>query len=337
MTENLPDVAARPEATPDVITQLGTSYMAARYLIAAVEVGVFEALGDSALDLDALAARIAIPRRTARICADAMVALGLLERHGPRYRNSPAAAAFLSGSGQSDHRPALRYAGRSFRYWAGLTDAIRAGGGTGFMAQLDPDAQRALSASVESITAGSAVALATSYEFGEHRRLLDLGGGTGSFLVCILDRHPDIECGLFDLPAVVALARQRLKVQEPGGRVRFYEGDLLKDQLPPGYDAFLLANVAHLMSPEHNRDLLERVRASAPPLARLLLVDFWTDSTHTQPVFAALMAGEFLLASGEGDVYSEEEIRDMLTATGWDMVERRPLTGPASLVVAERR
>ncbi len=337
MIANLPDVAAHPTASPELITQLGTSYRATRYLIAAVDVGVFEALGDDGLGLEALAARIAIPLRTARICADAMVVLGLLERDGSLYRNSPAAAAFLSGCGPSDHRPALRYADRSYRYWAGLTDAIRAGGATGFMTQLDAEAQRALSESVESVTAGSAAVLAASYEFGQHRRLLDLGGGTGSFLVRILDRHPEIECGLFDLPAVVALARGKLKTQASDGRVRFYEGDLLRDQLPADYDAFLLANVVHLLSPEHNRDLLERVHAIAPPRAPLLLVDFWTNPTHTQPVFAALMAGEFLLASGEGDVYSEDEIGDMLAATGWEMIGSRPLTGPATLVVAERR
>ena len=37
----------------------------------------------------------------------------------------------------------------------------------------------------------------------------------------------------------------------------------------------------------------------------------------------------------KGDVYSEDEIRDLLTATGWRMTRRWPLTGPASLVVAE--
>jgi hypothetical protein len=337
MTENLADAAARPRATPELIMQLGTSYMATRHLIAAVEVGLFEALGDEALDLDALAARIAIPRRTARICADAMAALGLLERDGSLYRNSPAAAAFLSGRGPSDHRPALRYADRSYRYWAGLTDAIRSGQAAGFIARLDPEAQRALSASVESLTTGSAIALAASYEFSQHRRLLDLGGGTGSFIVRILGRHAEIECGLFDLPAVVALAREKFEAQKADGRVRFYEGDLLRDELPAGYDVFLLANVVHLLSPEHTKNLLERVHSSAPPSARLLLADFWTDPTHTQPVFAALMAGEFFLASGEGDVYSEDEIGDMLAATGWEMTGRRPLTGPASLVVAERR
>ena len=49
------------------------------------------------------------------------------------------------------------------------------------------------------------------------------------------------------------------------------------------------------------------------------------------------MAGEWLMGRGEGDVYSEDEIRDLLTATGWMMIGQRPLTGPASLVVAERQ
>jgi len=337
MSEDLPEAPEPNGMTPELIMQLGTSFMVTRHLIAAAEVGVFEALGEEVLDLDALAARIAIPRRTTRICADAMVALGLLERDGPLYRNSPVADAFLSGRGRGDLRPFLLYLDVSYRAWAEFTGAIRAGQGSGFITRLDPEAQRVFSTGVESATAGSAVALAERYEFGQHRRLLDLGGGTGSFLVRILSRHPAIECGLFELPHVVALARENLKAQTSGSRVRFYEGDLLRDQLPKGYDAFLLANVVHVFTPEHNRDLLERVHASAPTGARLLLVDFWTNPTHTQPIFAALMAGEWLMGRGEGDVYSEDEIRDLLTATGWMMIGRRPLTGPASLVVAERQ
>ena len=337
MSEDLPEAPEPTGMTPELIMQLGTSFMVTRHLIAAAEVGVFEALGEEVLDLDALAARIAIPRRTTRICADAMVALGLLERDGPLYRNSPVADAFLSGRGRGDLRPFLLYLDVSYRAWAEFTGAIRAGQGSGFITRLDPEAQRVFSTGVESATAGSAVALAERYEFGQHRRLLDLGGGTGSFLVRILSRHPAIECGLFELPHVVALARENLNAQTSGSRVRFYEGDLLRDQLPKGYDAFLLANVVHVFTPEHNRDLLERVHASAPTGARLLLVDFWTNPTHTQPIFAALMAGEWLMGRGEGDVYSEDEIRDLLTATGWMMIGRRPLTGPASLVVAERQ
>jgi hypothetical protein len=61
----------------------------------------------------------------------------------------------------------------------------------------------------------------------------------------------------------------------------------------------LIADVVHVCTPEHNRDLLKRVHASALPRARLLLVDFWTNPTHTRPVFAALMAGEWLMGWGK--------------------------------------
>ncbi len=47
------------------------------------------------------------------------------------------------------------------------------------------------------------------------------------------------------------------------------------------------------------------------------------------------MAGEFLVITGEGDVYSEEEVGNWLDLTGWRKLERRPLEGAASLIVAE--
>ena len=50
---------------------------------------------------------------------------------------------------------------------------------------------------------------------------------------------------------------------------------------------------------------------------------------------AAIMAGEFLLASGEGAVYSVSEIRGWLEAAGWHMRDHLALAGPASVVVGE--
>ena len=87
----------------------------------------------------------------------------------------------------------------------------------------------------------------------------------------------------------------------------------------------LSPTLMHLLLPQRNLDLLQRIRIMCPDGARLLLVDFWTDPTHTQPVFAALMAGAFLLRTGEGDVYSEEEVRGWLQETGWRPVEHKAL------------
>ena len=195
--------------------------------------------------------------------------------------------------------------------------------------------QQIFSQGVEALTAGPAHALASTYDFSRHRRVLDVGGGTGSFLVAVVRQYPDVHGTLFELPTVTPVAQRRLAGESLPRPIEVVSGDFFTDPLPSGQDAIIVANVVHLFSPERNRELLRRLRQATDSGGRLLLVDFWTDPTHTQPLPAALLAGEFLVIAGEGDVYSEDELSEWLAETGWRRLEHRPLAGPASLVVAE--
>jgi len=47
------------------------------------------------------------------------------------------------------------------------------------------------------------------------------------------------------------------------------------------------------------------------------------------------MSGEFLVMSGEGQAYGEDQADVWLGQTGWRKLERRPLAGPASVIIAE--
>lgn len=137
-----------------------------------------------------------------------------------------------------------------------------------------------------------------------------------------------------EIEPVLSVARARVGAGLLADRIQVVGADALVDPLPQGHDAILVANLAHLLSPDRNRLLLRRLREVAEPGAHLLLVDFWTDATHTDPPFAALMAGEFALFSDEGDVYSEQEVREWLVAAGWAPLERRSLAGPQTLISA---
>ena len=134
---------------------------------------------------------------------------------------------------------------------------------------------------------------------------------------------------------VAGVARERVAAAGLATRITVVSGDVLAEELPPGHDVFLVANLLHYWSPERNVALLARIRRAAESGARLLLADFWTDPTHTQPLHAALMAGEFAVHLREGDVYSVEEVRSWLPEAGWRFVEHRSLVGPQSLIVTE--
>ena len=321
--------------TPDPIIQLATGFMSAKHLFAASELGLFEALADAPGTLDDLAARTGLTRRAARISADAMVALGLLERDGEMYRNTELAATFLSGRGGADLRPFLKFWDRiSYPAWAELAGALAAGPSKEIFA-VTAEMQEVASAGIEAIQAGPAAALPATFDFSGHSRLLDIGGGTGSWSIAVAHRHPGLHATVFELPKVADVARKRIAAAGLSARIDVQAGDAMADPLPAGYSAFLLANIIHYWSPDENRSLLQRVRGAAQPGASLLIADFWTDPTHTVPLMAALMAGEFAVHLRNGDVYSVDEGRAWLAATGWRVVHHAALVGPMSVVIAE--
>jgi SAM-dependent methyltransferase len=323
--------------TPEPIMKIAMGFMAAKYLFAATEIGVFNVLARGPASLGELATSTGIPSRTLGIVAAAMVSLGLLEQDGSRYRNSETAEAFLADiPGHLDLRPILRYFDEIvYPRWEKFAEAIRTDQGQPQFSKFTSHQQQMFSAAVEVFSAFGAAALAGSYDFGRHHRLLDIAGGTGSFLIAVLQHHNAVKGTLFELPGACAVARQRLANEPERSRIDVVEGDVFKDPLPGGHDVVLIANVVHVFSTAHNIELMRKIRAHVMPGARLLLVDLWTDPSHSQPSAAALMSGQFLLTSGEGQVYSEQEADEWLAQTRWKKLERKTLAGPASCIIAE--
>ena len=52
------------DVTPEPIVRIAQGFMAAKFMFAANELGLFEALSDSQADLDALASRTGLTRRS---------------------------------------------------------------------------------------------------------------------------------------------------------------------------------------------------------------------------------------------------------------------------------
>ncbi len=115
-------------------------------------------------------------------------------------------------------------------------------------------------------------ALLQRYDFSSLGRLLDVGGGRGTFVRKLLARHPDLECGLFDLPAVSE--RNEKEFAEDGLRERceILSGSFLEG-VPSGFDAYLLKSVLHNWDDEHALRILRNCRSAGGANARLVVVD----------------------------------------------------------------
>lgn len=335
-TTQAPTAAPQAVVTPDRIFEIAQGFMASKHLFAASELGVFEALGEGPVDLDGLAARTGLTRRTARIAADAMVAVGLVEVRGGRYANAPVAATFLSGATPADLRPLLRFWDRlSYPAWEDLTGALGRGRPAREIFEIDDDLVPVMSAGIAAATAAASRALPAVAGLPTASRVLDIGGGTGSWSIALAAADPSLTATVLELADVARGAVEHLSRSGYADRIDVRVGDVLVDDLPSGFDAYLLANLVHYFTPETNQSILRRIRGAAATGSRLLIADFWTDPSHTSPLAAALMAGEFAIHVNDGDVYSVAEGASWLAATGWRTTGHMPLAGPISLVIAE--
>lgn len=112
-----------PEAvTPEPVMKVAQGFMASKFLFAASETGLFEKLAQGPATLDEVAARTGLPRRTARILVDAMVALGFAERARIATetlpwptRSSPAAGRWTCATSCASGTASATRVGRSSR------------------------------------------------------------------------------------------------------------------------------------------------------------------------------------------------------------------------------
>jgi demethylspheroidene O-methyltransferase len=152
------------------------------------------------------------------------------------------------------------------------------------------------------------------------RHLMDVGGGTGTFLRAVADRFPHLRLTLFDLPAVVA--------QVPvGKRLATVPGSFRDDALPHGADAISLVRVLYDHSDATVAGLLARVHAALPPGGRLLVSEPMGGGDRPDPGTDVYFSF-YCMAMRTGRVRSAGEIGTLLRKAGFRHVSpaatRRP-------------
>ena len=174
-----------------------------------------------------------------------------------------------------------------------------------------------------------------AYPLAQHQRLLDVGGGDGTFLRSVAAAAPDLELVLFDLPPVAAAARERFAAEGAARRVECVGGDAFESALPTGADALSLVRVVHDHDDDRALALLERCREALPRGGTLLLAEPMARERVGDRATDAYF-GMYLQAMGRGRPRTPGELRELLERAGYRRVRevRTPMPMLASLLVA---
>ncbi|MCX6567682.1 MAG: methyltransferase [Candidatus Aminicenantes bacterium] len=317
---------------PNRIVDMASAFYESCVLFAASDLGIFGKLAElGEADLENIAAARGLDRRGGRILLDACVALGLLEKKDGRYRNSPEAALFLVPGSPADLSGAIRYNRDVYGAWGRLKEMAV----TGKPVERpethlgeDEERTRTFVLAMHGRALGIGRAVVPLLGLAKCRKLLDIGGGPGTYSALIAQAYPGIECTVIDLPEVVKTAAALIGQAGMSGRVKTLAGDYHTVPFPGANDVVLFFGVLHQEKGEAVRDLLRRAYEALTPGGLVYVLDMMTDASRTRPKFSALFGVNMALTTDDGWVFSEEDLEGWLADAGFREFSSRPLPPP---------
>ena len=310
---------------PSRILDALCAYWDTGVLVAAIDLGVFTALGRRALT----AAELARACRTdqaalARLCR-ALASLGFLRARGRRYRAAADAATFLDAGSPSSIAGVRRFfAGASMTAaFAGLADTVRRG---------HPARRTASRASLWQEFAADAAGLRRQLGVGiaddlEARRLirgriLDVGAGASPLGLELLRRQPAATLVVQDRPAVVGMAMRQAARAKVSRRVTARPGEALAVPWRGPYDLILMINVLDYFGPSARARLVRKARAALAPRGTLVVYAPLLDRARTSPPEAVAYDLMLLALGASGGASTFDELSALCRGAGLPAITR---------------
>lgn len=175
-------------------------------------------------------------------------------------------------------------------------------------------------------------AMVGAYDFSQHDRLMDVGGGNGEVLVQLLQANPQMRARLFDLPHVAERANDRLQGMGLGDRCQTIGGSFF-DPLPKGSDAILLRHIIHDWPEEDALLILKNCREALDVGGRVLIAEAILEDAEsvTLPIRLDLS----MMVYYNGAERTLDEYRDLLGRVGLDICGVHVATPALSILEAQ--
>jgi hypothetical protein len=325
------------------VARLMDGYLSTQLLYLAAKLGLADALAAGPKAADALASAVGASPDALRRVLRGLAAEGVLEElPGDHFGLTALGHCLRPGIPGSLHGAIVARGDLYFRAAAGLLEAVCDGGvafervyGSSFFDYLSQHPERAaeFQQSMADRSWQEAADVVAAYDFRPFRRLVDVGGGTGILLAAILGAAPALHGLLFDRPAVVDRARERLAATGLASRCEVVGGDFFAG-LPPGGDVYLLSRVLHDWDDAAAERILSSCRRAMDAGGTLLLVEaVLPERAREQPAVTRMDLHMFLLSTGRERTAAEFE--RLLVAGGFQMRRILPTGSPAGISLVE--
>jgi SAM-dependent methyltransferase len=296
-------------------------------LHAAINLDIFSLLGERWLTVAELARQLQGGERGTTALTNALAAMGLLLKSEDKLANTTFSKTFLCKD--SDH-----YKGYIIKHhhhlvdgWAQLDQAVLSGRPVTMRSEGEEQDRENFLMGMFNLAMDIAPKAAAEIDLHERRRLLDLGGGPGTYAIYFCLANPQLKATVFDRATTRVFFEKTAEKFGVADRIEFTAGDFNTSPIRGSYDVAWLSHILHSNGPEACERLIGKTAAALEPGGLLIIHDFFLNDAMDGPLFPALFSLNMLL-NNEGRSYSEKEVRAMLDRAGVKDIRRLPFKGP---------
>ena len=193
----------------------------------------------------------------------------------------------------------------------------------------NPEAGKIFDQAMSSFSTLACKAVISAYDFSSLNVLVDIAGGTGRLLTAILDATPELRGVLFDLPHVIARAKESEEMKKLASRCEVKSGDFFQ-AVPTGADGYILKHIIHDWYDAEAIKILTNIGKSMGTYGRVLLIESVVGEPN-EPDFAKILDIEMLVSPG-GKERTAAEYADLFRQSGLKLARIIPTRSPYSVI-----
>ncbi len=312
------------------LLQFSGGYWGACAVHAGVKLDLFTPLAERRHTAEGLAKLLKNDVRGLAMLLNALAAMGLLEKRGDDYGATAFAAEFLARTSPAYVGYIIMHHHHLMASWAHLDEAVKKGSPIRQRDSHDDDeaVRESFEMGMFNLAMQIAPQIVSRVDLSGRRRLLDLGGGPGTYAIHFCQHNPALTAVVYDLPSTRRFAEQTIDRFGLGQRIRFEAGDFDRDDIQGSFDVAWLSHILHSAGQSGCAAILKKAVTALEPGGMILVQEFILDDAMDGPPFPALFSLNMLLGTPDGQAYSKGQIFAMLAAAGVGDLRRIPLELP---------
>ena len=324
--------------------QMITGYWTSQAIYAAAKFAIADLLTDGPKSVDDLASATGTKPELLYRLLRALASVGIFAEHdSKRFSLTPLAERLRSDVAGSQRSLALMMGEDQYRAWGNLADTVETGDnayekvfGKPIFDHLveQPEKARIFDDAMTGIHGRETGAILDAYDFSGINVIADIGGGNGSKITAILQRHSEMHGILFDLPHVVERARPKIEEAGLSDRCQLVDGDFFQ-AVPSGADAYVMRHIIHDWNDDKSLAILKNCHAVMSRGNKLLLVESVIPPGN-DPFMGKFLDLTMMLVPG-GKERTEDEYRELYDKAGFDLATIVPTSTEVSVIEGVRR